>query len=131
MDLKIENYQKVEILPLLKKRYPNEIREDILSVKFVTNPEEASVEIIYMNKQNLILSERMALSPDVLLDINGEALCDENNNIYENDYFELGNSIVYNAKKFIFELNEYSKLMMVGENLFTKSYIDIILNKND
>ena len=131
MDLKIENYQKVEILPLLKKRYPNEIREDILSVKFVTNPEEASVEIIYMNKQNLILSERMALSPDLLLDINGEALCDENNNIYENDYFELGNSIVYNAKKFIFELNEYSKLMMVGENLFTKSYIDIILNKND
>lgn len=130
MDLLIENYQKVEILPLLRKRYQDEIREDILSVKFVTNPEGASVEFIYFGNQNLILSDGMALSPDELLDVNGEALRDENNNKLETDYFDLGNSVVYNAKKFIFELDEYSKLMMVGENLFTQPYIEKILEGN-
>jgi hypothetical protein len=130
MDLLIENYQKVEILPLLRKRYQDEIREDVISVKFVTNHECASLEFIYLENENTIVSDRMALGPDELLDINGEVLRDENNNKLETDYFDLGNSVVYNAKKFIFELDEYSKLMMVGENLFTQSYIDKIVEEN-
>ena len=130
MDLLIENYQKVEILPLLRKRYQDEIREDVISAKFVTNQENYFVEFIYLENENTIVSDRMALGPDELLDINGEVLRDENNNKLETDYFDLGNSVVYNAKKFIFELDEYSKLMMVGENLFTQSYIDKIIEEN-
>lgn len=130
MKLLIENYQKVEILPLLRKRYQDEIREDVLSAKFVTNQENSFIEFIYLENENTIVSDRMALGPDELLDINGEALRDENNNKLETDYFDLGNSVIYNAKKFIFELDEYSKLMMVGENLFTQSYIDKIIEEN-
>lgn len=130
MDLKIENHQKVEILPLLRKRYTDEIREDILSVKFVTNQENSFIEFIYLGNENIIVSDRMVLGPDELLDVNGEVLRDDNSNKLETDYFDLNNSVVYNAKKFIFELNEYSKLMMVGENLFTQPYIDKILDEN-
>jgi hypothetical protein len=130
MDLKIENHQKVEILPLLRKRYTDEIREDIVSVKFVMNQDGASVEFIYNSNQNLILSDGMALGPDELFDIRGNALRDEHNNKLKTDYFELGNSLVHNAKKFIFVLDEYSKLMMVGEDLFTQAYIDKILDEN-
>ena len=130
MDLLIENHQKVEILPLLRKRYTDEIREDILSVKFVTNQENSFIEFIYLGNENIIVSDRMVLGPDELLDVNGEVLRDDNSNKLETDYFDLNNSVVYNAKKFIFELNEYSKLMMVGENLFTQPYIDKILDEN-
>jgi hypothetical protein len=130
MDLLIENYQKVEILPLLRKRYQDEIREDVISAKFVTNQENYFVEFIYLENENTIVSDRMALGPDELLDVKGEVLRDENNNKLETDYFDLGNSVVYNAKKFIFELDEYSKLMMVGENLFTQPYIDKIIEEN-
>ncbi len=130
MDLLIENYQKVEILPLLGKRYRDEIREDILSVKFVTNKENSFIEFIYLDNENIIVSDRMALGHNELFDVNGEALRDENNNKLETDYFDLGNSVVYNANKFIFELDEYSKLMMVGENLFTQPYIEKIIEEN-
>jgi hypothetical protein len=130
MDLKIENHQKVEILPLLRKRYTDEIREDILSVKFVTNQENSFIEFIYLGNENIIVSDRMVLGPDELLDVNGQAILDENNIKIIADYFDLGNSVVYNAKKFIFELDEYSKLMMVGENLFTQPYIEKNLDEN-
>jgi hypothetical protein len=130
MDLKIENHQKVEILPLLKKRYSYEIREDIVSVKFVMNQDDSFVEFIYTENQNLIISDLMALSPNELLDIDGNFIYDDNLSKLKKEYFDLENSILYNAKKFIFELDEYSKLMMVGENLFTQPYIDKILDEN-
>jgi hypothetical protein len=129
MDLKIENYQKVEILSLLRKRYQDEIREDIVSVKFVMNQDGASVEFIYSYDLCNITSDGMALGADELKDINGKSILDENNKPMLRDYFDIGNSVVYNAKKFIFELDEYSKLMMVGENLFTQPYIEKVLEE--
>jgi hypothetical protein len=130
MDLIIENHQKVEILPLLKKRYTNEIREDIVSVKFVTNQDGAAVEFIYSYDLCTIISDGMALGADELKDSKGKSILDKNNKPMLRDYFDIGNSVIYNAKKFIFELDEYSKLMMVGENLFTQSYIDKIIEEN-
>ena len=129
MDLKIENHQKVEILPLLKKRYTNEIREDIVSVKFVMNQDGSSVEFIYSYDLCTIISDGMALGADELKDIKGKSILDENNKPMLRDYFDIGNSVIYNAKKFIFELNEYSKLMMVGEDLFTQPYIEKVLEE--
>lgn len=130
-----EKYKAIQLLPELKKRYPTELKEDILSVRFYQTEQACYLEITedknpdalnrepnelisgsYSGVDLLTIRSSLAfIAGDILND--GEARC----------FFQPSVSILDNANSFLTDFDDNS--MLNCTDLFSKEGAEEISNR--
>lgn len=120
----------LSILPLLKLKYKDKLNPKLMAVFWVQNGSSVYLKNYFADTTAVVIESLPIVDSDFLEDSQGELILDSEGNPLCKDYFNPFENILVNVNKFIYELDDFSKMQLVNR-LFTNEYESFITKQNN